>query len=93
MIQFFKDDVSTPIEDAGVEWTESISPFIKVATIKIPKQRFVTEERNDLAESLAFSPYNTITDHKPLGGINRARAIVYKNLSEFRLDLNTKSRK
>jgi hypothetical protein len=50
MIQVQKDPVRMPVEDAGVEWSENESPFIKVATLRIPPQAFRTQEREELAE-------------------------------------------
>ncbi len=55
-----------------------------MAEIEIPIQKMNTKERFDLAEKLSFSPANSLETHKPLGGINRARNIIYKMLSEFR---------
>jgi hypothetical protein len=40
MIQVQKDPVRMPVEDAAVEWSENESPFIKVATLRIPSQVF-----------------------------------------------------
>src|SRR5690606_29103868 len=40
MVQFQKDPVRMPIEDASVIWDEGISPFIKVATLTIGNQQF-----------------------------------------------------
>ena len=40
MIQVQKDPGRMPVEDAGVEWSEEESPFIKVATLRIPAQDF-----------------------------------------------------
>ncbi len=80
-IQEFIDEVATPIEDAGVEWH---SPFVKLATIEIPRQTFDTAERKELAEQLSFSPANSLMVHQPIGGINRARNEIYKALSDFR---------
>jgi hypothetical protein len=37
-VQFFVDEQRTPIEDASVEWSESVSPFIPVARLEIPAQ-------------------------------------------------------
>jgi len=88
LIQFFKDEVSTPIEDAGIEWEEKASPFVKVATILIPKQNMITEERKELVEVLSFSPANSLLAHQPLGPINRARVIIYDQLSAFRHQMN-----
>ncbi|MEI5908594.1 catalase family protein [Bacillus spongiae] len=86
LIQFQKDPKQMPIEDAGVEWKEAASPFIKVATIKIPPQIFRTKQRDDLAEEFSFSPGHTLKEHSPLGGINRARVEIYRNLSAYRHD-------
>lgn len=81
-IQFQKDGM--PIEDAGVEWNEDDSPFIKLATLHIPQQKFRSKERSKLAETLSFSPGNALPAHAPLGGLNRARIAVYAALSKFR---------
>jgi Catalase len=81
-VQLRKDGM--PIEDAAVEWKEKKSPFIKVATLTIPKQKFRTHERDALAETLSFSPGHALPAHAPLGGLNRARIKVYTALSKFR---------
>jgi len=73
-----------PLEDAAVRWSESRSPFAKVATLHIPKQPFLTPEREALGESLSFSPGHAWPEHQPLGGINRARVAIYKQLSAYR---------
>ncbi len=80
-VQKFESEDKTPIEDAGKEWK---TPFVKVAEIEIPTQEMNTKERFDWAEKLSFSPANSLETHKPLGGINRARNVIYKMLSEFR---------
>ena len=73
-----------PIEDAAPRWDETASPFVKVATLRIPKQKFRTAQRDALAEALAFSPGHSLPAHAPLGGLNRARIKIYKALSKFR---------
>jgi hypothetical protein len=90
MVQVRKDPVRMPVEDAGVEWSEEESPFIKVATLRIPVQGFRTKEREELAENLSFSPAHSLADHRPIGGINRARVEIYRRLSEFRHKHNNK---
>ena len=72
------------IADSGPRWSETASPFRKVATLTIPRQQFRTPERADLAESLAFSPGHARVEHRPLGSINRARMHVYRANSTFR---------
>ena len=90
MIQVQKDPARMPVEDAGVEWSEKKSPFIKVATLRIPFQTFRTKEREEMAEDLSFSPAHSLIEHRPIGGINRARVEIYRFLSEFRHKQNNK---
>ncbi len=90
MIQVQKDPNRMPVEDAGVEWSEKESPFIKVASLRIPSQAFRTREREELAEDLSFSPAHSLIEHRPIGGINRARVEIYRYLSEFRHKQNNK---
>ena len=90
MIQVQKNPSRMPVEDAGVEWSEKESPFIKVASLRIPHQIFRTREREELAEDLSFSPAHSLIEHRPIGGINRARIEIYRYLSEFRHKQNNK---
>jgi len=90
MIQFQNDPDRMPVEDAGVEWSEQESPFIKVATIRIAPQDFRTQEREELVEDLSFSPAHCLIEHRPIGGINRARVVLYRHLSEFRHKQNNR---
>jgi len=73
-----------PIEDAGKLWDEDESPFVKLATLDVPAQKFRTPEREALAEALSFSPGHALPAHAPLGGLNRARVRIYSALSQYR---------
>jgi catalase len=88
MVQFQKDRQRMPVEDLSVRWNEAESPFIKVATIKIPKQIFNTPEQNAFGDQLSFNPWRCLPEHTPLGGVNRARKIIYDTLSAFRHSSN-----
>jgi hypothetical protein len=77
MVQFQKDPERMPVEDASVLWNEEEAPFLKVATIRIPPQTVTTEERRELAEDFSFSPAQTLVEHQPIGGLNRARVELY----------------
>ena len=81
-VQLHQDGM--PIEDAAPEWDEKLSPFLKVATLHIPKQSFRTPNRDELAEVLSFSPGNALPAHAALGGLNRARIKIYATLAKFR---------
>jgi len=74
-IQRFVDDKRTPIEHAYIEWKESDSPPIPIATLILPKQNLDGPLQRDM-EHMAFSPWNT-KQFTPLGAINLARKRVY----------------
>jgi hypothetical protein len=84
MVQLRTDPETMPVEDAAVEWREEEAPFVKVATLRIPQQRFRTPERYEMGERLAFSPGHARVEHRPIGGVNRARMRVYREQAEFR---------
>ncbi|HVH26184.1 MAG TPA: catalase family protein [Vicinamibacterales bacterium] len=84
MIQFQSDNRTMPIEDAMVEWNERDSPFRTVARIRIPPQAIDTPEREAACEQVAFNPWNCLIDHRPLGGMNRARKEIYRAMAAFR---------
>jgi hypothetical protein len=75
-----------PINDARPRWDEAVAPFVKVATLTVPPQAIRTEERSQLAETLSFSPAHARIEHRPIGGLNRARMRIYRSLSDFRHD-------
>ncbi len=70
-----QDDPSkSPLEDASVPWKATPIP---VATIKILPQIFDTPERMKEGEDASFDPWHALAEHRPLGGINRARKAIY----------------
>jgi len=87
-VQFQVDPYKMPIEDPGITWDETLSPFRKVATLTIPSQAFDTPERREFGDNLSFNPWRCLPEHRPLGGISRARRQVYQALSTFRHDRN-----
>lgn len=83
MIQVRHNDGSDlGIEDATTVWDENQFPFIPVATITIPTPQLdiYSQENENHCENLVFTPWHSLTDHQPLGSINRLRKDVY-NLS------------
>jgi hypothetical protein len=72
------------VEDSRIEWPEATAPFYPVATIVIPTQNFDTTQRNTACESLSYSPWHALPDHKPLGAVNRMRKVIYEAISAFR---------
>lgn len=88
MVQIQGDPRRMPIEDPTRRWSERASPFRVVAEIRIPPQDFTSGERKAFAENLAFTPWHALCEHEPLGGINRARRVVYEAISAFRRAAN-----
>jgi hypothetical protein len=76
------------VEDSQAEWKETEAPFFKVATIRLLRQTFATEPRDRLAENLSFNPWHALPQHRPLGGVNRIRRVVYRTISDLRRGLN-----
>ncbi|MEU1253032.1 peroxidase family protein [Streptomyces chartreusis] len=89
-VQRFVDERRTPVEDASVEWTDGMSPALPVARLTIPGQDLDTAEALATArriEDLAFNPWYTTEEFRPLGNINRARKAAYQASSAHRLGL------
>jgi hypothetical protein len=80
-----------PVEDTTIEWREKDSPFVKVARVVIPKQAFDTPEQNAFCEDLSFTPWHALPAHRPLGGMNRLRKAVYREISRYRHGKNASS--
>jgi hypothetical protein len=78
-LQRFVDEELTPIEDGTADW-ELKSPPIEFASLIIPQQDLADEAGRRQAEEidrLAFNPWNAPIEFRPLGNLNRARAVVY----------------
>ncbi|MFK8049843.1 MAG: catalase family protein [Halioglobus sp.] len=86
MVQFQTDPDLMPIEDASVEWDESLSPFEKVAEIHIDNTP--AAHMTESCERMTFNPWQSLAAHRPLGGVNRARKLIYAEIGEFRSSRN-----
>jgi hypothetical protein len=82
------DAETMPIEDPTVEWT---SAPVRVATIFIYPQKCDAPEQMAFVENLSWSPWNALPEHLPLGGINRARRVVYEDSAALRHKTTGKS--
>ena len=84
LVQLQADDRSMPVEDPRIRWAETESPFRKVAMLRIPLQRFDSPAQMAFAEQLSYTPWHCVSAHRPLGGVNRCRFSVYREISRFR---------
>jgi hypothetical protein len=83
LVQFQADAASMPIEDASLEWKEADSPYVPVARIRVPRQA-VKPPGTGACEEVSFNPWHCLVEHRPLGGMNRARRLIYPALSALR---------
>ena len=88
-VQLLTNRDSMPVEDASVPWPEDESPYVSVATITVPAQSSYDEARHQaLDEGLAFSPWDGIAAHRPLGSVMRSRKAAYEMSAGFRAEAN-----
>jgi catalase len=78
-VQLQTDPIRMPVEDVSAKWDEKDSEPVPVATVRIAPQR--VDGSGDLAtrcESMSFNPWHALAEHRPLGGMNRLRKVVYQ---------------
>jgi Animal haem peroxidase/Catalase len=87
-VQRYVDEDSTPIEDTAVAWSERVSPAEPVAVLTLARGDLSTAEalaQAQLIDAMAFNPWNTTDEFRPLGNLNRARKAAYDASSAQRL--------
>jgi hypothetical protein len=88
MVQVQTDPHRMPIEDATVKWPEDLSPYVPVAELHLPRQRFDSPAQLAFADNLSFNPWHSLEAHRPLGNQNRARKRMYQELARLRQSMN-----
>lgn len=88
MVQAQTDPHRMPVEDATVKWPERLSPYVPVATLTIPAQRFDSDAQLGFADLLRYNPWHSLPEHRPLGNSNRARRRMYEELAVLRQQMN-----
>ncbi|AQA15555.1 hypothetical protein [Streptomyces malaysiensis] len=87
-VQRYLDDRRTPVEDGSVEWRESDAPVVPVAVLTVPRQNLDSDRARSAArrvERLAFNPWHTTEEFRPLGNLNRARKAASETAAADRL--------
>jgi len=87
-VQLCRDLEKMPIEDASVEWPETLSPYQAVGRLVVAAQPSWSADAEASEDRLAFAPWHALAAHQPLGNINRARRIVMAASREFRSQFN-----
>jgi hypothetical protein len=73
--------IDEDIEDACRAWPDEA---VTVARIAIPPQDVDSPERREFCETLFYTPWHGLDEHRPLGGINRLRQDVYQKSADMR---------
>ena len=84
-VQRYVSEDETPVEDTSTAWH---TPWEPVARLVIPQQNLDTAEARLVEQrvgQLAFNPWNTTDEFRPLGNLNRARRAAYEASSAHRL--------
>ncbi len=83
-VQLRTSEQTMPIEDASVEWPESVSPYRTVAHLLLPRQEIALLRQQVAFQNLSFNVWHALNAHRPLGGINRVRRWAYPLSSAWR---------
>ena len=87
-VQLCRDLERMPVADPSVEWPEDVGPWQEVARLVVPAQLSWGDDSQALDDRLAFSPWNALAAHRPLGAINRARREVMEVSRRLRSTFN-----
>lgn len=77
-VQLQTDPTAMPVEDVSVAWDENDSIPVTVGTLRIAPQK--VDGSTGLAircEAMSFNPWHSLAEHRPMGGMNRLRKVVY----------------
>jgi hypothetical protein len=89
VVQLSAGGEDMPIENAHKPWPENVSPYLSVARLVVAPQESWSEAVQPKADDgLAFSPWNGLAAHRPLGAVMRVRKAVYAESQRRRLTAN-----
>lgn len=87
-VQRQADPRTMPVEDPTVKWSNAESRYRAVARITVEHQGVLSQHHANVAQNIAFTPWHSRWEHRPLGGINRVRRAVYEASSDLRHGVN-----
>lgn len=88
MVQFQTNGQDMPLDAATVQWSETTSPPIHVATLILPQQDAGSRGQSTYGENLAYNPWHALPEHAPVGSIADARKVVYRASAANRRNVN-----
>lgn len=88
-VQLCIDLDTMPVEKPDVAWPEDVSSYVTVARLEAPPQEAYGDAMAaEVDRGAAFTPWNGLAAHQPLGAINRMRRGIYEASAGFRLGHN-----
>lgn len=87
-VQLCTDLDHMPVEDVTVRWSETLSPFVTVAKLRLPRQDIGGDDNLERMDATSMSPWRVTEEHRPLGNIMRARKEAYRQSSILRHQVN-----
>lgn len=88
MVQLRTNPDTMPLDQATVEWPESESPFVHVATLILPQQDVCARGQAEYGEALAFNIWRLPPEQTPVGSIAQARKLAYAASAQARHQAN-----
>ena len=92
-VQLCTDLAHMPVEDVTVRWSETLSPFVTVAKLRLPRQDIGGDDNFERMDATSMSPWRVTEEHRPLGNIMRSRKEVYRQSSILRHQANKQVRR
>jgi hypothetical protein len=86
-VQLCTDLDAMPVNDATVEWSEKLSPFVTVGRVHLPRQNISGPANLEKSDALAFNQWRVTSVHRPVGEIMHVRRI-YSASAKVRRTLN-----
>jgi hypothetical protein len=91
MVQLRTNEKIMPLDEATVEWPESESPFVHVATLVLPRQDVTVRGQAEYGQGLSFNIWRVPEVQRPVGSIAEARKLVYAAGAKARHEANGQS--
>ena len=86
-VQLCTDLAKMPVNDATVEWSEELSPYVTVGHVHVPRQDISETLKSEACDALAFNQWRVRPEHRPLGEIMDVRRI-YSTSARVRREIN-----
>lgn len=86
-VQLCTDLTTMPVNETTVEWPETLSPFVTVGRVHLPRQDISGSKNFEKTDAISFNQWRVTEEHRPLGEIMNVRRI-YSASAKLRRMLN-----